>query len=150
MQLACRHCGFVGKAHNFSKDRSRPTGFRSICKVCWREKARKYRQADPDRAKAIQQRSNRNTCKRVPGLSYQEKRQKLDEIKHCRGCFFCQEGEPVALDFHHRNPSEKKFTISAEIAKPIELLLEEAAKCEVICANCHRKLHHGLLKLEKG
>ncbi len=49
----------------------------------------------------------------------------------------------AALDFHHRNPKDKKFTIGAEkVNCSKQELLEEIQKCEVICSNCHRILHY--------
>jgi hypothetical protein len=59
------------------------------------------------------------------------------------GCLYCDEKHPAALDFHHRDPSQKTYNISnwVRFTNP-KRLLEEIAKCDVICANCHRKLHH--------
>jgi hypothetical protein len=44
------------------------------------------------------------------------------------------------MDFDHRNPTEKSFNLCASRAalKSREQLLAEAAKCDVVCANCHR------------
>ncbi len=48
----------------------------------------------------------------------------------------------AAFDFHHRDPSEKRFAISAGSAARSEASLrEEAGKCDVLCANCHRTVH---------
>jgi hypothetical protein len=58
----------------------------------------------------------------------------------CSRCGFS--GKPECLDFHHRDPEAKEFTVSAKsrIAK-METLLVEIAKCDVLCANCHRTEH---------
>lgn len=53
---------------------------------------------------------------------------------------------PVAMDFDHRDPIEKLFVISKG-PKKLELVLAEIAKCDLVCANCHRvrtwtKGHH--------
>ena len=44
------------------------------------------------------------------------------------------------MDFDHRDPSTKKFNLCSSSAalKSRKQLLEEAAKCDVVCANCHR------------
>lgn len=44
------------------------------------------------------------------------------------------------MDFDHRNPTEKSFTLCSGRAalKSQEQILAEAAKCDVVCANCHR------------
>lgn len=64
-------------------------------------------------------------------------------------CVICGESEPVCLDFHHINPDEKKFTIGKHRNKSKENLLLEISKCICLCANCHRKLHAGLINLNK-
>ena len=45
-------------------------------------------------------------------------------------------------DFHHRDPSQKDFSISKN-AKSFEKCKQELDKCDLLCANCHR-LRHGL------
>lgn len=49
------------------------------------------------------------------------------------------------LDFDHRERSEKKFTIGAMISRKsisIGALVAEIEKCDVRCANCHRRKTH--------
>ena len=45
-----------------------------------------------------------------------------------------------ALDFHHRDPSEKDFTIAGK-SWSFERLKKEADKCILVCSNCHREIH---------
>ena len=46
-----------------------------------------------------------------------------------------------ALDFHHLNPEEKSFGLSASgYTRSFEKALAEAKKCILICANCHREI----------
>ena len=49
----------------------------------------------------------------------------------------------AALHFHHKDPSLKVFALEGRnISKHSwELLLEEAAKCRLLCSNCHMELH---------
>ena len=58
----------------------------------------------------------------------------------------CTETDPCTLDFHHIEP--KRFAISCtEAVNPsFSTLMEEICKCVVICANCHRKVHAGIIK----
>ena len=47
-----------------------------------------------------------------------------------------------ALVFHHRVPATKKFALSrADMTKTLEALIEEAEKCDLVCANCHAEIH---------
>lgn len=70
----------------------------------------------------------------------------LDGIKSASGCLICGEREPVCLDFHHMDPSKKEFNLS-KLLRSQEKLANEVAKCVVLCSNCHRKLHKGLVQL---
>lgn len=58
-------------------------------------------------------------------------------------CEACGKHYPMAVfDMHHRDPSQKKFSLSSAPAnRSWEAMLEEAAKCDLLCANCHRILH---------
>ncbi|WP_198665672.1 homing endonuclease associated repeat-containing protein [Haloprofundus halophilus] len=60
------------------------------------------------------------------------------------GCSNCSEHHPACLDFHHLNPETKEKSISKMITYGYgkARLREEIEKCELLCANCHRKLHH--------
>jgi hypothetical protein len=59
-------------------------------------------------------------------------------------CIDCGEANPLVLEFDHR--SEKNFTIGDSLTRAIispDILLNEMELCDVRCANCHRKRHHG-------
>jgi hypothetical protein len=50
-----------------------------------------------------------------------------------------------ALEFHHRDPSTKLFPLGKDrLLKRWDLVLEEARKCDLLCANCHRELEERL------
>jgi hypothetical protein len=73
-----------------------------------------------------------------------EKRKWLNEYKRNKPCSRCGKiYDPLCLDLHHLDPMNKVSTISFMIqgTHSLKVLKEEVAKCEVICANCHR-LHH--------
>lgn len=59
-------------------------------------------------------------------------------------CGRCGESHPSCLDFHHRDPSMKVVNVSQSVNRcwSIEKILKEVAKCDILCANCHRKLHY--------
>lgn len=71
-------------------------------------------------------------------------RARIVKFKAGRPCKVCGETHPAALDFHHRNPDEKRFSVSRAIVQrdiPDEEIWAEIAKCDVLCRNCHAKLH---------
>lgn len=45
-----------------------------------------------------------------------------------------------ALEFHHLNPLEKKFTFAKKMHLDFEVLRLELDKCELVCVNCHREI----------
>ncbi|HVV38682.1 MAG TPA: hypothetical protein VHC63_18890 [Acidimicrobiales bacterium] len=53
-------------------------------------------------------------------------------------CVDCGEADPIVLDFDHLR--DKSFTISTALHyKSMKAILAEIEKCEVRCANCHRR-----------
>lgn len=59
-------------------------------------------------------------------------------------CAVCGENDPVVLESHHRNPKTKSFNVSVKFKTyKWEVIQKEIDKCEVLCANCHRRFHFG-------
>ncbi|HEV8656101.1 MAG TPA: hypothetical protein VGR85_11380, partial [Candidatus Limnocylindria bacterium] len=55
-------------------------------------------------------------------------------------CIDCGVGNPVLLDFDHRDPSTKRSEVARLAScKPWPQVLAEIQKCDVRCANCHRR-----------
>ena len=50
-----------------------------------------------------------------------------------------------ALEFHHLNPAEKDFSFSGNTNRSWEDTRKEIQKCILVCANCHREIHYGLI-----
>lgn len=54
-----------------------------------------------------------------------------------------------ALQFHHVDPATKSFSIGQQgITRGIDSLRAEAAKCVLLCANCHAEIEAGLLTVD--
>lgn len=62
----------------------------------------------------------------------------------CKVCGF--NNSHFALDFHHVDSSKKDFNLG-KTNKPLDLLMEELTKCVLLCANCHRMVHSGEIKI---
>lgn len=62
-------------------------------------------------------------------------------------CSICGYDKCVqALEVHHINPEEKEFTFSdSSVYRKWDSLCEELLKCVLVCANCHREIHYGLI-----
>lgn len=73
----------------------------------------------------------------------QRKRAWVRSYKERRGCAECGNRTATALDFHHTDPRTKTKSVSQLITDgcTVQCLLREIKLCEIVCANCHRKLH---------
>ena len=62
----------------------------------------------------------------------------LVEFFRERGCVDCGEPDPLVLEFDHLG--DKKFNIAKGLRnRSWQALRDEIAKCDVVCANCHRR-----------
>lgn len=63
------------------------------------------------------------------------------EFLKTKSCCECGESETIMLDFDHRNPKNKSFSISKGILnrKSLKTLQKEIAKCDIRCVKCHRR-----------
>ena len=66
---------------------------------------------------------------------------KLHHYKQERGCADCGENDPVVLEFDHLR--DKVDNVAALVTRwSWKRLLTEIEKCDVVCANCHRRRTH--------
>lgn len=64
------------------------------------------------------------------------------------GCYFCPEKYYACLDFHHlRDKVDTIGNMTKQKQYTLEDVQAEIKKCIVICSNCHRKLHNGIIHL---
>jgi hypothetical protein len=145
---AVNGCGEWRSRADFYRNPQTADGLFSICKPCCKRKAQTWesaqwahrkayrarrRQADPDAYKAAEARKMaRHRAK---------KRDKLQAIKLAAGCTDCGlTGPAEALEFDHLPElGVKLFNLSSAcLGKTWEQIEVEIAKCEVVCANCHR------------
>lgn len=82
-------------------------------------------------------------CQReINGERMRPRREYADAIKAERGCADCGlrlPAHPEVFDFDHLDHTAKVATIATFMTKgTFEELVAEIAKCEVVCANCHR------------
>ena len=50
-----------------------------------------------------------------------------------------------ALEWHHLDPSKKEITPTKVFSRNWEKIQKELDKCVLLCANCHREVHAGLI-----
>ena len=63
-------------------------------------------------------------------------------------CQFCGYNRCAgALEFHHLDPKGKGFGLGASgLTRSWEKTKKELGKCILICSNCHKEIHAGLLQ----
>lgn len=108
---------------------------------------------DPEKQKAAQRAwYERNRATVIESSLLQRDRNRLwFEDQRNQPCVDCGGSyPPCCMDFHHRDPSQKKFAIGRGITQVGRKALEkEIAKCDLLCANCHRIRHSRFYDLER-
>ena len=133
----CTRCGQEKPLTEFNFKNKKLGKRQAMCKECQRARERElysmsYREKNKDRY-------NENRRK------YREKMRNIIIVAKSCGCVICGESDPCCLDFHHLHDKEFVIAVGTDVSE--ERLLQEISKCVVLCANCHRKLHAGKIKL---
>lgn len=82
-----------------------------------------------------------NVCSTCRTFKRREQ-QRTKAVDYCGGkCSNCKNNDYDVLTFHHRDPNTKKFNLCQSWQKNWGALKEEIDKCDLMCANCHMKLH---------
>jgi hypothetical protein len=132
----CTKCSKRKPAKEFAKRKNTKDGLQYICRPC----------------QSVAQKSNYKKTRNAVIAAVLDRKKKLTEEfkewKQTLCCVKCGEDDPSCLDFHHIDPSKKDFQISKVIMSlHSDKLKQELQKCAVVCANCHRKIHAGVLSL---
>jgi hypothetical protein len=128
----CSRCGIEQPISGFQwKNRARGW-YRSWCRSCARAYSHQHYLDNAETYKARRRRRGGNGRARVRAL--------VTEYLTQHPCVDCGEASRAVLEFDHRDPSQKRLPVSrlAEIAG-WRTVLQEIEKCDVRCANCHRK-----------
>lgn len=136
LSKCCTRCKEEKPLADYHRNKRRIDGYMSLCKMCMKTqrkleytglKAEQKRKYSSERRKAHQ--DVINAAKRI-------------------GCLVCDEKEICCMDFHHVDSTQKEFILGGENAgRSLVKILAEIDKCVVLCANCHRKVHAGIITL---
>lgn len=125
----CRICGIEFES---------PVLHQIYCGHSCRDKAKHSRSGPRKRSRA------QKNAKTVFNMAKADRRVQITrDIKEAIGCAMCGEKDPRCLQFAHRDPTQKFFSIAHGIKMGLRFLwvLMEMMKCDVLCANCHIKHH---------
>ena len=69
------------------------------------------------------------------------KRQYVRDYLSTHPCVNCGESDIVVLEFNHKDATTKRNNVSMimKTNHSLKVLIEEIEKCEVLCANCHKR-----------
>jgi hypothetical protein len=111
----CNKCKKEQSLSNFPNHSNTRDRKRSFCKKCYYESTRKS------------------------SFKYREKNRVLiDDYLKNHSCVDCGESDYEVLDFDHIRGA-KLNNVSEMLSYSQEKLIIEISKCEVVCANCHRR-----------
>lgn len=127
----CFGCKTLKSLSDFNKNRIRSDGVQTYCRECMSVRATAYYQR---RGKQMRKQSN-SAYKKRKTRNKEWLRSYLEE----RNCVDCGSTDVRVLEFDHVS-GEKEGAISRLVndGYSIKRLKSEIAKCEVVCANCHR------------
>ena len=127
----CSSCRELKPLEEFHLDRGRRDGRQNFCKPCniavnkrW---YREHPEARPERMDEYNRVRRRGRHREVWAYLCEHP------------CVDCGEDDPVVLEFDHLRDKVDNISKMASLKRPWSVILEEIEKCEVVCANCHRR-----------
>jgi hypothetical protein len=123
----CCTCGVIKPLEEFNRLTKAKDGRQPACREC----NRRWHAENKERHNAlIHERNKRHRS---------EKRRLMLEYLLSHPCVVCGESDPAVLEFDHLR--DKRLNVSEMMNRdyPWGSVLREIEKCEVVCANCHRR-----------
>ena len=127
----CYSCGELKPADQLAWRRKQQGQRDSFCRPCRSAYHRKH--YAENRRRYVAQAGERKRRLALERTKY------LLEYFRAHPCTDCGEGDPVVLEFDHIG-EDKLFDIAQSLPyRSWQSILNEMQKCEVVCANCHRR-----------
>ena len=129
----CSKCGIEKSEDDFSFKNVEKGILQCQCKQCHQEYTRSHY---ADNKSSYIDRAKKSSVKYRDEL-----RQRIRSYLKDKCCLDCGESDPNVLDFDHRDQTQKESSISRMITRRLswENILREMSKCDIRCANCHRR-----------
>lgn len=126
-------CGVCGDSKPLKDFNRKGPGYQSRCRACQKEWYDNYYRTSP-KEKARLEISRKAHVEALRNLIHQAK------DKPCADCG--QRFPYYVMDFDHRDPTAKEFTIARFVNYSMVRVQKEIEKCDVVCSNCHRERTH--------
>ena len=112
----------------FYKHPNGKQGYDTKCKQCAKENAKGAYDRTPQRTlEKVYERRQRN-------------RQFIWDYYNAHPCVDCDEDDPLVLELDHvRDKKTANVSQLVHNTRSLKVIEDEIAKCEVVCANCHKR-----------
>jgi hypothetical protein len=127
----CCTCHEDKDLSEYNKNKTRKDGLNTICRECSKARSKQYyRENRQHHKKETMARKNIHTLRN---------RQFRWDYVSTHPCVDCGESDPVVLEFDHLGDKKKCISYMVGMGYSLKSIKEEVAKCEVRCANCHKR-----------
>ncbi len=131
----CKGCDQELTDSCFTKNKNLKRGLSRLCKPCNSAYMKSWYAANIEAQRPIANKNNAQwkAKKKAEVLGFVHQL-KTAPCTDCKNSFY-----PWVMQYDHRNPVEKKYNVANMVNRrmPIAAILEEIAKCDLVCANCH-------------
>lgn len=128
----CSACKQIKPLDEFVKNKSKKDGHGSSCKVCKRVYDNNYYKNNPVYAKQVRLWSERKI---------KENKSFIKNYLLEHPCVDCGNNDIDVLEFDHRHNKTMGIANMVYDGFSVESIKLEITKCDVRCANCHKKRH---------
>lgn len=126
----CPSCGET--TTNFAKNKAKKDGLQSLCRICVSEINRRYYRATPEKNPARVASKERMRS---------EAKEYIKAYLEAHPCIDCGNSDIIVLEFDHvRGKKIRAVGNMIQQGLSIKTIQNEIDKCEVRCANCHRRV----------
>jgi predicted HNH restriction endonuclease len=138
MLKKCTECKIEKELDQFYNSKAGKYKKTSKCKVCLDIANKKWDIANKERNSKYKYDRRQNIKKQL--FDYLGGKCKICGLIDHMSCY----------DFHHVNPQEKEKEVSYIAGYSLKRAMKEVEKCILLCSNCHRKLHAGVIEVLYG
>lgn len=126
----CSKCRYDKPLGDFGPMNTKRDGLDPYCRLCRRAYSRDLYAKNPTRREKTAQTNARRR---------DENWALVEDYLRRHPCIDCGEDDILVLDFDHRDRSMKTMNVSKLMGGSTYRLKIEMAKCDIRCANCHRR-----------
>jgi len=125
----CFNCNQIKPFTEFNKNSSKKDGLQARCRECQKSYFKQYY----DQSNTV-----KVTVKnRVKQRRLSNKKALMEHLSD-KSCMDCSVDNILVLEFDHLRDKRKSISALVHEGASWQTILDEIAKCDIVCANCHR------------